>query len=665
MRKLLSVTLMALMTVAAWAGEVTFDFSSADGLQAMGITAPAQSQGVNLTDVGTITVDGVKLSAVDGSTQTRVWNSQGSYTLRIYVGGSITLAVESGSITGVTINAANTSNFDLLASVGDYSASNGVGTWTGSTASVSFSHTTTKNAQIASIVVTTSTEAPTDGPGDDPDPVDPNITKLDSLANLEALDDNTEFQFTTEAFVQYQWQNYLWLMQLDSEGYAYATLVYGNVGRNYQVGSVIPAGWTGVKTTYKGLIEVTNPTHFNAAVSQVQEMYTQPFNMTGYMSYIEPDHYENMRVKFNGIALSDIDESGNFTITSNEEDENGNPITVSMAGYNKFGIDYPTIDPAERYNIDGMVTIYNNNYQLYPISIEEAPGTRLWKVTYDGLQGNMKIADSLYVVMPLVDNQILVTDNASQILVDTYAEWGYTWYQDWYPTWIALDCGDNAELYNAILNMQVLAPNTVKGEVVDVETNPRMILSSTPTGITDPDFTNYQVYYYDLSYDKIQAFGNELGYAIGRYKLIDGEPYLCSSQDTVQVRLDFSLNPDLQSTLVVGNRYEMMSVFKINEEWDSDVTYYSPIKMRKGTKIKQLPALKVDTTDPDYYTNYTIMPVNATSVTAINDIDLAKQVTKVTYINMTGLESNTPFQGMNIVVTLYNDGTKAISKVVK
>ncbi len=667
MRKLLSVTLMALMTVAAWAGEVTFDFSSADGLQAMGITAPAQSQGVNLTDVGTITVDGVKLSAVDGSTQTRVWNSQGSYTLRIYVGGSITLAVESGSITGVTINAASTSNFDLLANVGEYSAANGVGTWTGSTASVSFSHTTTKNAQIASIVVTTSTEAPTDGPGDDPDPVDPNITKLDSLANLEALDDNTEFQFTTEAFVQYQWQNYLWLMQLDSEGYAYATLVYGNVGRNYQVGSVIPAGWTGVKTTYKGLIEVTNPTHFNAAVSQVQEMYTQPFNMTGYMSYIEPDHYENMRVKFNGIALSDIDESGNFTITSNEEDENGNPITVSMAGYNKFGIDYPTIDTAERYNIDGMVTIYNNNYQLYPISIEEAPGTRLWKVTYDGLQGNMKIADSLYVVMPLVDNQILVTDNASQILVDTYAEWGYTWYQDWYPTWIALDCGDNAELYNAILNMQVLAPNTVKGEVVDVETNPRMILSSTPTGITDPDFTNYQVYYYDLSYDKIQAFGNELGYAIGRYKLIDGEPYLCSSQDTVQVRLDFSLNPDLQSTLVVGNRYEMMSVFKINEEWDSDVTYYSPNKMRKAPvmKMKKMPSLKVDTTDPDYYTNYTIMPVNATSVTAINDIDLAKQVTKVTYINMTGLESNTPFQGMNIVVTLYNDGTKAISKVVK
>ncbi len=163
---------MALIAVAAWADEVTFDFSSEAGLQAMGITAPAQSNGVNLTDVGTITMDGVSLTAVNGSTETRVWNSQGNYALRIYVGGSITFAVESGSITDVTINAANTSNFDLLANVGNYSVNGAVGTWNGSTSSVTFSHTTTKNAQIATIVVTTSDEAPTDDPnGEGPNPV--------------------------------------------------------------------------------------------------------------------------------------------------------------------------------------------------------------------------------------------------------------------------------------------------------------------------------------------------------------------------------------------------------------------------------------------------------------------------------------------------------------
>ena len=668
MRKFLTFAVMALIAVAAWADEVTFDFSSEAGLQAMGITAPAQSNGVNLTDVGTITMDGVSLTAVNGSTETRVWNSQGNYALRIYVGGSITFAVESGSITDVTINAANTSNFDLLANVGNYSVNGAVGTWNGSTSSVTFSHTTTKNAQIATIVVTTSDEAPTDDPnGEDPNPVDPNITKLDSLANINTLDDGTEFQFTTEAYVQYQWGNYLWLMQLDADYYAYAAMVYGDVARTYQVGAVIPAGWTGVKTTYKGLVEITDPTHFKNATGLVDDMFTEPFDMTGYMSYIESDHYENMRVKFNGIALSDIDNSGNFTITSNEKDDDGNDITVTMAGYNKFGIDYPVVDPAERYNIDGMVTIYNNNYQLYPISIEEAPGTRLWKVTYEGLEGNMKIADTLYVALPMTDGQILVTDNATEVLVDTYAEWGYTWYQDWYPTWIALDCGDNTELYNAICQMQALAPNTVKGEVVDVNTNPRLILSSTPTGIADPDFESLHLYSYDLNDGKIYALGNEMGQATGRYKLINGDPYLCSAQDTVQVRLDFSLNPELEITLNEGSRYDMTCVFKLSEPWEAEDASYAPRRSYKSAvnRVMKAPSLKAKISDADYYTNYTIMPISASSITGINDIDATKQAVKVSYVNMTGNVSDNPFPGMNIVITHYNDGTKAITKAVK
>lgn len=668
MRKFLTFAVMALIAVAAWADEVTFDFSSEAGLQAMGITAPAQSNGVNLTDVGTIAMDGVSLTAVNGSTETRVWNSQGSYALRIYVGGSITFAVESGSITDVTINAANTSNFDLLANVGNYSVNGAVGTWNGSTSSVTFSHTTTKNAQIATIVVTTSDEAPTDDPnGDDPDPVDPNITKLDSLANINKLDDGTEFQFTTEAYVQYQWGNYLWLMQLDADYYAYAAMVYGDVARTYQVGAVIPAGWTGVKTTYKGLVEITDPTHFKNATGLVDDMFTEPFDMTGYMSYIESDHYENMRVKFNGIVLSDIDNSGNFTITSNEKDEDGNDITVTMAGYNKFGIDYPVVDPAERYNIDGMVTIYNNNYQLYPISIEEAPGTRLWKVTYEGLEGNMKIADTLYVVLPMTDGQILVTDNVLEVLVDTYAEWGYTWYQDWYPTWIALDCGDNTELYNAICQMQALAPNTVKGEVVDVNTNPRLILSSTPTGIADPDFESLHLYSYDLNDGKIYALGNEMGQATGRYKLINGDPYLCSAQDTVQVRLDFSLNPELEITLNEGSRYDMTCVFKLSEPWEAEDASYAPRRSYKSAvnRVMKAPSLKAKISDADYYTNYTIMPISASSITGINDIDVAKQAVKVSYVNMTGTVSDNPFPGMNIVITHYNDGSRTIIKTVK
>ena len=669
MRKFLSFAVMALIAVAGWADEVTFDFSSAEGLNAMGITPPEQSNGVNLTDVGAITVGGVSLTAGNGSTETRVWNSQGSYTLRIYQGGSITLAVESGSIIGVTVNAANTTNFDLLANVGSYAVAGTVGTWSGSTSSVTFTHATTKNAQLATIVVTTSEEDPNDDPiGEDPNPVDPNITKLDSLSNLASLEEDTEFQFTTEAYVQYQWENYLWLMQLDDDYYAYAALVYGNVGRQYPIGAVIPAGWTGKKKTYKGLLEITNPTHFKAPTGQVEKDFTEPFDMTGYVAEIETYHYENMRVRIKGVALSDIDDNGNFTITSNEEDENGNPVAVTMAGYNKFGIEYPNVDPFEKYDIDGMVSIYNDVYQLFPITIEEAPGTRLWKVTYEGLEGNMKIADSLYVVMPLVDNQILVTDNATEILVDTYAEWGYTWYQDWYPTWIALDCGDDTQLFETVKNMQVLAPNTVKGEVADVTTNPRLILSSTPTGITDSDFEHYHIYSYNLSEDKIQALGNELGNATGVYKLINGEPYLCSFSGEVNVRLDFGLNPDLQNQIMQGCCYEMKCVFKINEPWEpSEQTDYSVSRKVKRAMLKpaSLPSLKVKVTDDDYYTNYTIMPVSAEFITGVDNLDTTKQVAKVTYVNALGMKSNTPFQGVNIVITEHGDGTRTVAKTVK
>lgn len=698
MKRILSFALVTIMSLAAWADEVTFDFSSVSGLSAMGITAPAQSNGVNLTDVGTVIVDGVSLTAVNGSTETRVWNSQGTYSLRVYVGGSITFSVASGSIVGVTINAANTTNFDLFANVGNYSADGSVGTWTGSTSSVTFSHTTTKNAQIASVVITTSTENPIDNPGgEDPNPVDPNITKLDSLANLELLDDDTEFQFTTEAYVQYQWENYLWLMQLDEEYYAYAAMVYGNVGRNYQIGDVIPAGWTGVKTTYKGLVEITNPTHFNAPIGQVGSDYTDPFIMTGYLRYIESDHYENMRVKLEGISLSDIDESGNFTITSKEMDDDENPITVTMAGYNKFGIEYPEVDPAEKYVIDGMVTIFNNKYQIYPITIDEAPGTRLWHVTYDGLEGDMKIADSLYVVLPMTDNQILVTDNADVILVDTYAEWGYTWYQEWYPTWIALDCGDDSELYEAIKQMEVLAPNSVKGEVVDSDTNPRIILSSTPTAITDPEFEGLHLYSYNISQEKLQANGHEFGKVTGMYELINGEPYLCSAMDTVQVRLDFSLNPDLQSQINEYVRYDMMCVFKLDEPWESSSSAsYAPkasfkplIKMagnhmntmarkitqpkrvNKVMKVKKISGgtryldFKTAVTDADYFTNYTIYPVSASITTGIENLNSEKQVTKVSYVNMMGVTSDTPFNGVNIVVTEFSDGTRVTAKLLK
>ena len=68
MKRFYSLFLMALMAsfFTLQAAEVTFDFSTAEGITAMGYAVPEQSAGTNLVDAGPVTVDGVSLSAVTG-----------------------------------------------------------------------------------------------------------------------------------------------------------------------------------------------------------------------------------------------------------------------------------------------------------------------------------------------------------------------------------------------------------------------------------------------------------------------------------------------------------------------------------------------------------------------------------------------------------------------
>lgn len=50
---------------------------------------------------------------------------------------------------------------------------------------------------------------------------------------------------------------------------------------------------------------------------------------------------------------------------------------------------------------------------------------------------------------------------------------------------------------------------------------------------------------------------------------------------------------------------------------------------------------------------------------AVNDVNASKEISSVKYYNVAGVESAEPFQGINIVVTTYADGSKTTNKVVK
>ena len=53
------------------------------------------------------------------------------------------------------------------------------------------------------------------------------------------------------------------------------------------------------------------------------------------------------------------------------------------------------------------------------------------------------------------------------------------------------------------------------------------------------------------------------------------------------------------------------------------------------------------------------------SVTAVNGIEVNKTVKSVRYVNAAGMQSDRPFEGVNIVVTNYTDGTTSTRKVIK
>ncbi|MBR1726041.1 MAG: UvrB/UvrC motif-containing protein [Muribaculaceae bacterium] len=76
--------------------------------------------------------------------------------------------------------------------------------------------------------------------------------------------------------------------------------------------------------------------------------------------------------------------------------------------------------------------------------------------------------------------------------------------------------------------------------------------------------------------------------------------------------------------------------------------------------VAVLDIAQLDTSDAYY-----VFPVKKNPQTAIDSINGGKAVASVRYINVAGVKSDKAFDGMNIVVTTYTDGTQSVAKVVR
>ena len=172
-----------------------------------------------------------------------------------------------------------------------------------------------------------------------------------SIARFNALPDNTPFYFTCPLVAVAQTGSYLYAQ--DENG-ALGMLIYGDAKQTYNLGDIIPAGAIGIKTTFKGAPEMTDPSDFLAA--------------DGHQD-VEPAVLTPMQVN--------IDNFGRYAVVKGVTIDGTTLIAgeESVALYNRFGWVAPD-DLEKQYDIIGVVGYYNVP-QFMPLSHSEAAGPAL------------------------------------------------------------------------------------------------------------------------------------------------------------------------------------------------------------------------------------------------------------------------------------------------
>ena len=271
--------------------------------------------------------------------------------------------------------------------------------------------------------------------------------------------------------------------------------------------------------------------------------------------------------------------------------------------------------------------------------------------------------------------------------------------------WVILDFSGVSSNPEEYLN-KTLNALTVKGYYAD-KVNHRILLSD------NPEFTNSVVGYpgYNGDYnevstdpDSIYYYNQYMSFNFLDKNLVDegvapGSNVLPAVDTSKRF---YFMNPKTQEVAhIMGvwiggnyfssfvpegskvNGYDLDGIFKVNWEYNRikpDI-FDIPQGLASGTMYSFHGAVYVDGgggakrsagkpnaggNTPDGYTVYPFdMPSSPSPSTAIVEVPADKTIESIRYYNIMGTESDVPFQGVNIVVVRFDDGSSSSIKVVK
>lgn len=145
------------------------------------------------------------------------------------------------------------------------------------------------------------------------------------------------------------------------------------------------------------------------------------------------------------------------------------------------------------------------------------------------------------------------------------------------------------------------------------------------------------------------------------YNSNDGAFYLPKHQGSANAqefkagfKVDYSLNSSATPGLTDGDMYSFEALVKEVAVATTDAKS-APRKVDYDSTVA--PSAK-----------FVVYPLDLDAnkvATGVNDVNSAKEVKGVSYFNMMGVESAQPFDGVNIMVTTYTDGTSSAAKVLR
>lgn len=182
-----------------------------------------------------------------------------------------------------------------------------------------------------------------------------------TIAEYQNLANDAEATFRNPVTVLAQGGANLWVR--DNTGYM---LVYGSVGKSYEQGDVIPAGFSGTKVTYNGEPELKNPKGFKAASGKETVIPEELALTADNISHANFGHYVLVKgATINTTALTITDAAGN-----------------TVPYFNNMAAQLPK-DLTKKYNVYAIVGSHYNgttkkvDYQLLPVNVTFEDGTAL------------------------------------------------------------------------------------------------------------------------------------------------------------------------------------------------------------------------------------------------------------------------------------------------